>query len=148
MNLMIEVLMFVESLYCLPGIVLTYISTFTTQNTPKKWILLQFLYYSDERSETQRNGRTQSKTAKIQMQRIQPQNHSCTLLYCFSSKIITLATKLMFILCNSGVAVDSSFIWVRKIPWRRKWQPTPLFLPEKSHGQRSLVGYSPWGHRE
>ena len=30
--------------------------------------------------------------------------------------------------------------WVRKIPWRRKWQPTPAFLPEKSHGQRSLAG--------
>ena len=38
--------------------------------------------------------------------------------------------------------------WVRKIPWRRKWQPTPVFLPEKSHEQRSLVGYSPWGHKE
>ena len=35
--------------------------------------------------------------------------------------------------------------WVGKIPWRRAWQPTPEFLPEKSHGQRSLVGYSPWG---
>ena len=33
--------------------------------------------------------------------------------------------------------------WVRKIPWRRAWQPTPVFLPEESHGQRSLVGYSP-----
>ena len=31
--------------------------------------------------------------------------------------------------------------WVRKIPWRREWQPTPVFLPEESHGQRSLVGY-------
>ena len=38
--------------------------------------------------------------------------------------------------------------WVRKIPWRRKLQPTPVFLPEKSHGQRSLVGYSPWGGKE
>ena len=36
---------------------------------------------------------------------------------------------------------------VRKIPWRRKWQPTPVLLPGKSHGQRSLAGYSPWGHR-
>ena len=36
---------------------------------------------------------------------------------------------------------------VRKIPWRRKGQPTPVFLPGKSHGQRSLVGYSPWGHK-
>ena len=38
--------------------------------------------------------------------------------------------------------------WVRKIPWRRKWQPTPVFLPGKSHGQRSLVGYSPQDHKE
>ena len=38
--------------------------------------------------------------------------------------------------------------WVRKIPWRRKWQPTPLFLPGKVHGQRTLVGYSPWGCKE
>ena len=38
--------------------------------------------------------------------------------------------------------------WVRKIPWRRKWQPTPVFLLEKSHGQRSLAGYSQWGHKE
>ena len=38
--------------------------------------------------------------------------------------------------------------WVGKIPWRRKWQPTPVFLPGKCHGQRSLVGYSPWGCKE
>ena len=37
--------------------------------------------------------------------------------------------------------------WVRKIPWRKKWEPAPVFLPGKSHGQRSLVGYSPWGHK-
>ena len=37
--------------------------------------------------------------------------------------------------------------WVKKIPWRRKWQPTTVFLPEKSHAQRNLVGYSPLGHR-
>ena len=38
--------------------------------------------------------------------------------------------------------------WFRKIPWRRKWQPTPVFLPGESHGQRSLVGYSPQGCKE
>ena len=42
--------------------------------------------------------------------------------------------------------------WVRALdsedPWRREWQPTPVFLPRKSHGQRSLAGYSPWGHTE
>ena len=36
----------------------------------------------------------------------------------------------------------------REVPWRRKWQPTPIFLPGESHGQRSLVGYSPWGRKE
>ena len=35
-----------------------------------------------------------------------------------------------------------------KIPWRRAWQPTPVFLPGESHGQRSLSGYSPWGRKE
>ena len=38
--------------------------------------------------------------------------------------------------------------WARKIPWRRAWQPTAVFLPGESHGQRSLMGYSPWGHKE
>ena len=38
--------------------------------------------------------------------------------------------------------------WVRKIPWRRKWQPAPVFLPGESHGQRSLAGYSPWDSKE
>ena len=43
---------------------------------------------------------------------------------------------------------DGFYLWVGKIPWRRKWQPTPVLLPGKSHGWRSLVGYSPWGHKE
>ena len=38
--------------------------------------------------------------------------------------------------------------WVGKIPWPRTWQPTPVFLPAESQGQRSLVGYSPWGCKE
>ena len=37
---------------------------------------------------------------------------------------------------------------IGNIPWRKKWHPTPIFLPGKSHGQRSLVGYSPWGHQK
>ena len=36
-------------------------------------------------------------------------------------------------------------LWVGKVPWRREWQPTPVFLSEESHGQRSLVDYSPKG---
>ena len=38
-------------------------------------------------------------------------------------------------------------LWVGKIPWSRKWQPLPVFLPRKFHGQRSLTSYSPWGHK-
>ena len=38
--------------------------------------------------------------------------------------------------------------WFRKIPWRRKWQPTPVFLPGEFNGQRSPVGYCPWNHKE
>ena len=38
--------------------------------------------------------------------------------------------------------------WVGKIPWRRKWQSTLVFLPRESHGQKSLVGYSPWSRTE
>ena len=38
--------------------------------------------------------------------------------------------------------------WVGKMPWRRAWQPTPVFLPGESCGQKSLVGYSLWGHKE
>ena len=38
--------------------------------------------------------------------------------------------------------------WVRKIPWRREWQPTPVFLPEESYGPSSLAGYSPRDRKE
>ena len=38
--------------------------------------------------------------------------------------------------------------WARKIPWRRAWQPTPVLLLGEFHAQRSLVGYSPWDHKE
>ena len=38
--------------------------------------------------------------------------------------------------------------WVEEIPWRKKWQPTPALLSGKSLGQRSLLGYSPWGCKE
>ena len=49
---------------------------------------------------------------------------------------------------NAGVSGNYGFHpWVRKIPWRRKWQPTPVCLPGESRGQRSLAGYSPQGCR-
>ena len=50
---------------------------------------------------------------------------------------------------NAGDIRDSGLIpWVGKIPWRRKWQPTLVFLTGESHGQRSLVGYIPQGREE
>ena len=47
--------------------------------------------------------------------------------------------------CNARGGFDP---WIGKIPWRRAWLPTPVFLPGESHGQRSLVGYSPQGLTE
>ena len=53
--------------------------------------------------------------------------------------------------CNAGDCLQCRRLgfdpWVGKIPWRRKWLPTPAFLPGKSHGQRSLESYSSWGPR-
>ena len=48
--------------------------------------------------------------------------------------------------CNVGDL--GSISWVRKIPWRRKWQSTPALLPGKFHGQGRLIGYSPLGRKE
>ena len=50
--------------------------------------------------------------------------------------------------CLSAMQETQVQSWVGKMPWRMKWQPTAVLLPGKSHGQRSLVGYSPWGHKE
>ena len=47
--------------------------------------------------------------------------------------------------CNAGD--PSSIPGLERFHWRRKWQPTPVPLPGKSHGQRSMVGYSPWGRK-
>ena len=49
--------------------------------------------------------------------------------------------------CNAG-DLGSIPRLVGKIPWRKKWQPTPVFLPGESHAQKSLVGYSPWSRKE
>ena len=50
---------------------------------------------------------------------------------------------------NLPAMQDSGFNpWVGKSPWRRKWPPTPVFLPGEFHGQGSLAGYSPWGLKE
>ena len=51
-------------------------------------------------------------------------------------------------LAHRGTAEAFKFVVVYGQNWRRKWQPSPVFLPGKFHGQRNLIGYSSWGHRE
>ena len=48
---------------------------------------------------------------------------------------------------SAGEVRDMASAWVEKILWKRKWQPTPVFLPGKPDGQRRLAGYSPQSHR-
>ena len=50
--------------------------------------------------------------------------------------------------CNEEATGHVVWSLGQKIPWRRKWQSTPGFLPGESHEQRSLVGYSPYGHKQ
>ena len=65
---------------------------------------------------------------------------------CVGASQVVLVVKNLS--ANAGDIRDAGSIPVSKIPWRRAWQPTPVFLPKESHGQRSLVGYSPWGHKK
>ena len=59
---------------------------------------------------------------------------------------IVMAQRLKASACNAGDL--GSISGSGRFPWRRKWQPTPVFLPGESHGWRNLVGYSPRGHKE
>ena len=76
--------------------------------------------------------------------------HMCIFVYihlCIKASQVDLVVKNLT--ANTGVYKRHGFNpWVRKIPWRRAWQPTPVFLPGKSHGQECLVGYSPWGRKD
>ena len=49
---------------------------------------------------------------------------------------------------TSNARDPGSIPWSERLPWSRKWQPIPVFLPGESHGQRRLAGYSPWGCKE
>ena len=69
-----------------------------------------------------------------------------------SAAFITRASQMVLVVKNPPA--DAGHVrlrfnpWVRKIPWRKAWQPTPVFVPGESHRQRSLAVYSPWGHKE
>ena len=68
---------------------------------------------------------------------------SCTLTFLTCTFLVAQTVK-----CLSTMLQTWFDPWVGKIRWRRKWQSTPVLLPGKSHGQRSLVGYSPRGRKE
>ena len=78
----------------------------------------------------------------------------CFVYHCFLGALkIAWASQVVLVVKNlSASAGDGKRCgfdpWVTKIPWRRAWQPTPVFLPGESHGQRSLEGYSPQGCQE
>ena len=75
--------------------------------------------------------------------RQEPKSRSCYFVMAIhlSSCISDFEYDITFLLCLSYTQLDFPLV---EVCWRRKWQPIPVFLPEKSHGQRSLEGYSPW----
>ena len=75
--------------------------------------------------------------------------HFSMLLYIYSLRIgkgFPSGSVVKNSLINAGAT--GSIPGSGRFPWRKKWQPTPVFLPGKFHGQRSQVGYSIWGHKE
>ena len=78
-------------------------------------------------------------------------------IYWVKSNILKLISPVYLFVVFPGCSVvknllaitadTGSILGLGRSPWRRKWQPTPVFLPGKFHGQRSLVGYSLWGHK-
>ena len=76
-------------------------------------------------------------------------NYVCTLLKVFAFPLQLLASLVAQMVNYLPIMQRPGFDpWVGKIPWRKEWQPTPVFLPGESHGQRNLASYSPWGHKE
>ena len=67
-------------------------------------------------------------------------------LHSLNSQVILKSLQTTMVV--SGFCWPGFDPWVGKIPWRRKWWPTPVLLPGTFHGLRSLVGYSPWGRKE
>ena len=67
-------------------------------------------------------------------------------------KVVPRASQVVLVVknppANAGDIRHGFDPWVGKFPWGRAWQPTPVFLPGESHGERSLMGYSPWGCTE
>ena len=66
-------------------------------------------------------------------------HYICIYIYMYRASLVAQLVKILPAMWET---------WVGKIPWRRAWQPTPVFLPGESHGQRSLAGYSLWDHNK
>ena len=92
--------------------------------------------------------RSEGKKSFIDKQKLSIQYHWIV----FTRMLQGASTRLSWWLRWSSVCLQCRrprfSPWVGKIPWRRKWQTTPVLLPGKLHGQRSLVGYSPWDRKE
>ena len=83
---------------------------------------------------------------------MQKQNKTFLILQCGTLKsTVVPATSLVAQSVKNLPAIHGRpefDLWVEKIPWKRAWLPTPVFLPGEFHEQRSLVGYSPWSCKE
>ena len=105
---------------------------------------------------TEEPGRLQSlesQKSRIQLYRLNNINISEWLSRYYDTPTLLWASQVMLVVknapANGGDVKRCGFDpWVWKIPWRRAWQPTPVFLPGESHRQRSLEGYSLWGFKE
>ena len=62
-------------------------------------------------------------------------------------QVMWVQSHSSFSISHHRIMINLALSWVGKILWRRKWQPTLVLLPGKSHGWRSLIGYSPWGRK-
>ena len=89
--------------------------------------------------------RSQTKSPLIPVQPSKPRQPLESLIKKDSSLLLTGSSDDKESVHNQETGFNP---WVRKIPWRREWQLTPVFLPGEFHGQRSLEGYSPWGCKE
>ena len=70
-------------------------------------------------------------------------------IYIYICRTSQVALVLKNLPANAGDVKRHGFNpWAGEIPWSGAWQPTPIFLPAESHGQRNLVGYNPWDHKE
>ena len=87
-------------------------------------------------------------TFQVSAQKAPPGENIPAHLFCLNSSDTGLPWWLRWLSICLQCGRPGFSPWVRKISWRKKWQPTPVFLLGKSHGPRNLGGYSPWGRKE